>query len=222
MITAIDTAQTGTQTGKPADAKAETSESKLSSDFETFLQMLTVQMENQDPLNPIASEDFAVQLATFSGVEQQVRTNDLLQGMTAAFAQSGVAGVADWIGKEARVEGALRVDGSTHSLQTDVPATATRSELVVRQGDRDVARIDLGRSDGAFTWSGRDARGSALLPGDYSVAIEHFSGTASLGETPAVSYARITEARIEGGETRLITASGQVLGTDQITGLRAN
>ncbi len=222
MITTLDGAQAAPQTSKPANAKTETSESKISSDFETFLQMLTVQMENQDPLNPIASEDFAVQLATFSGVEQQVRTNDLLQAMTAAFAQSGVAGVADWIGKEARVEGVLRVDGSTLALQTDVPATATRSELVVRQGDRDVARIDLGRSDGEMSWSGRDARGSALLPGDYSVSVEHFSGTSSLGETPAVSYARIAEARIEGGDTRLITASGQVLGTDQITGLRAN
>ena len=47
----------------------------LSSDFETFLKMLTVQLENQDPLNPVDSADYAVQLATFSGVEQQVQTN---------------------------------------------------------------------------------------------------------------------------------------------------
>jgi flagellar basal-body rod modification protein FlgD len=50
----------------------------ISSDFNTFLRMLTVQMQNQDPLDPIDSADFAVQLATFSGVEQQVRTNELL------------------------------------------------------------------------------------------------------------------------------------------------
>jgi flagellar basal-body rod modification protein FlgD len=51
---------------------------KISSDFETFLKMLTVQMQNQDPLNPVDSSDYATQLATFSGVEQQVQTNDLL------------------------------------------------------------------------------------------------------------------------------------------------
>ena len=42
----------------------------ISSDFDTFLRMLTVQMRNQDPLDPIDSADYAVQLATFSGVEQ--------------------------------------------------------------------------------------------------------------------------------------------------------
>ena len=52
--------------------------SALASDFDTFLRMLTTQMQNQDPLNPIDSTDYATQLATFSGVEQQVRTNSLL------------------------------------------------------------------------------------------------------------------------------------------------
>ena len=63
--------------------------SKISSDFETFLLMLTTQLENQDPLNPIESQDFAVQLATFSGVEQQVLTNDLLSDLGQGFGSSG-------------------------------------------------------------------------------------------------------------------------------------
>ena len=49
------------------------STSAISSDFETFLKMLTAQMENQDPLNPLDSQDFATQLATFSGVELKGR-----------------------------------------------------------------------------------------------------------------------------------------------------
>lgn len=57
------------------------SRNALSSDFETFLKMLTTQMENQDPLNPVDSAEFAMQLATFSGVEQQIRTNDILADM---------------------------------------------------------------------------------------------------------------------------------------------
>ena len=50
----------------------------LSSDFETFLQMLTVQARYQDPLEPLSSSDYAAQLAQFSMVEQQVLTNDQL------------------------------------------------------------------------------------------------------------------------------------------------
>ena len=52
--------------------------------------MLTVQMENQDPLNPVDSADYAVQLATFSSVEQQLRTNDLLSSLAATMASGGI------------------------------------------------------------------------------------------------------------------------------------
>ena len=52
---------------------------QIGGDFTTFLEMLTVQLKNQDPMNPMESSDFAVQLATFSSVEQQVQTNDLLK-----------------------------------------------------------------------------------------------------------------------------------------------
>ena len=44
-------------------------------DFQTFLTMLTAQLKNQDPLSPMESTDFAIQLATFAGVEQQALGN---------------------------------------------------------------------------------------------------------------------------------------------------
>ena len=69
------------QVGSPLQSQtnANTTASKISSDFETFLKMLTAQISNQDPLNPIDASDYSTQLATFSGVEQQVLTNDLLR-----------------------------------------------------------------------------------------------------------------------------------------------
>ena len=81
-------------------ASQRTPERGLTSDFETFLRMLTVQMQNQDPLNPVDSSDYATQLATFSGVEQQVLTNDLLKSIAGTFGQGGTAQYAQWVGKE--------------------------------------------------------------------------------------------------------------------------
>ena len=52
-------------------ASAQNTAPAMTTDFETFLRMLTVQMQNQNPLNPMESQEFAVQLATFSGVEQR-------------------------------------------------------------------------------------------------------------------------------------------------------
>lgn len=76
------------------------SSSVLSSDFETFLKMLTVQAKYQDPLEPIDSSEYSAQLAQFSSVEQQVLTNDLLTALTGQLGGSGMAQFASWIGME--------------------------------------------------------------------------------------------------------------------------
>ena len=76
MVTSVvDTTATATNTGL-------TKSTVIGSDFDTFLKLLTTQMKNQDPLNPIDSTDYATQLATFSGVEQQTRTNQLLESLS--------------------------------------------------------------------------------------------------------------------------------------------
>jgi len=103
---------------------------EISSDFETFLKMLTVQMQNQDPLNPVDSSDYAVQLATFSGVEQQVQTNDLLRGLTALMGTSGMAQMASWVGKEARAPVAAYFGGSPVTLAPTPRSSRRRPRLL--------------------------------------------------------------------------------------------
>ena len=75
-----------------------------------------MQMENQDPLNPVDSSDYAVQLATFSGVEQQVQTNDLLRSLATQLGSDGMAQMLAWVGKEARAPTAAYFDGGAITL----------------------------------------------------------------------------------------------------------
>ena len=99
---------TTTSTTTKADSGTDPApKQQISADFETFLRMLAVQMENQDPLNPVDSSDYATQLATFSGVEQAVRSNDLLTNLSAQMNLSGMGEMAAWVGKEA--EGVLEL-----------------------------------------------------------------------------------------------------------------
>ena len=86
----MDVTATQPLQGNAAASTNSASNAVISSDFETFLKMLTTQMQNQDPLNPIESSDYAVQLATFSGVEQQVRTNQLLADLANQMGSSGL------------------------------------------------------------------------------------------------------------------------------------
>ena len=123
---------------------AQRAASSLTSDFDTFLKMLTVQLQNQDPLNPIESTDYAVQLATFSGVEQQVQTNELLQTLAAEQSAFGLTQMASWVGKEVSAVSDGYWDGTPLTV---VPATAdgaTRAELMVRdEGGAVVQRLDI-------------------------------------------------------------------------------
>ena len=87
----------------------------INSDFEMFLQMLTAQMKYQDPLNPVDSTDYATQLATFSGVEQAVLTNDLLKSLSSEMNAGGLADMAAWVGKDARAAPADKGCRTLHS-----------------------------------------------------------------------------------------------------------
>lgn len=194
---------TGAPTPEPASPR-----SALSSDFETFLLMLTTQMQNQDPLNPMTSSEFAVQLATFSGVEQQVKTNDLLESVLADLTSSGMAQMASWIGKEVRTDGPASFDGSPITLFPQHEASADRATLVVRNDAGGVvARSDLG-SDREITWAGVDDNGVPLASGLYSFEVESSSG----GETPSVAavehYAVVTEVRSGPDGPRLVLTGG--------------
>ena len=205
----------------PAERSGSGQSAKISSDFDTFLRMLTVQLQNQDPMNPIDSADYAVQLATFSGVEQQVKTNQLLAEMQSGFQQMGMAEMAGWIGKEARSDAAVRYDGMPVTLSPKPALGATGAVLVVRdmQG-RLVAREAIPVSSQPYSWLGADAEGNALPSGLYALSLESMNGDAVITSAPMEHYARVIEARGNPEGTSLVLEGGVEVKADRVTALR--
>ncbi len=194
---------------------------KITSDFNTFLRMLTVQMQNQDPMNPIDSADYAVQLATFSGVEQQVRTNQLLADMQGKFSQLGMAEMASWIGKEARSPAPVRYDGTPVTLSPNPATGATRAVLVVKDAQgRLVSREEIPVSAEPYQWLGAGSDGAPLPPGTYSIALESLKGEKVISSLPVEHYARVIEARGGTGGTRLVLEGGVEVLASAVTALR--
>ncbi len=56
-----------------------TADKTIAGNFQTFLTLLTTQLQNQNPLDPLDTNQFTQQLVQFAGVEQQLKTNDSLQ-----------------------------------------------------------------------------------------------------------------------------------------------
>jgi len=215
----ITTATTSTSTSYIP--QAETSDAVISSDFETFLKMLTVQMENQDPLNPTDSSEYAQQLATFSGVEQAVLTNELLSSLMLQMTTSGMAQMADWVGKEARAAVPAQFDGSPITIAPNPAAIADKVELVVYDSDgNEVQRMEIPKSSDTFEWDGKQANGTPFANGLYEFQVESSaSGTVVLSEVADI-YARVTEVRSENGQSILVLEGGVNVSASDVSALR--
>ena len=207
---------------RPQAATATESErSVVNSDFETFIKMLTVQVENQDPLNPIDSTDFATQLATFSGVEQQVLTNELLTSLGTQLGAGDLSAVSGWIGMEARAVTPVNFEGNPVKLTLAAGAEADEHELVVRDAAGSVvARDGISGDRQTILWPGTDGFGNPLPAGTYAISVVSRSNGQELSRSPAEVHGRILEARVDGAQTQLVLASGQEISPDAVLGLR--
>ena len=194
----------------------------IASDFETFLRMLTTQIQNQDPLNPMESTDFATQLATFSGVEQQVRSNDLLSSLNAGIARLGLGDTARWVGMEAQANMAASFDGTPLELEVTANDRAARMELVVMNSGGQVVQTQaIDPAGGRLRWTGETEAGAALPDGTYRFETRAYIEGEEVPKTePVRVFARIHEARMEGDQLRLVMAGGVEIAADQVEALR--
>jgi flagellar basal-body rod modification protein FlgD len=197
-----------------------TADKLISSDFNTFLTMLTTQLKNQDPLNPMDNSEYAVQLATFSGVEQQVKTNTLLESLGAQLGLSGLTTYAGWVGKDARADMPVWYSGKPVTLAAEPDPKADKAELVVTDATGAVvARQPVPLDARTVTWTGLDPQGVARPTGSYTFALESFTQGAWIATTPAEAYVRVIEVR--GGATPTLVFEGGIeVEVTKITALR--
>lgn len=217
------TSVTGTTTATTAAAAVSTTSTatSLSSDFETFLEMLTAQVRYQDPLEPIQSSEYAAQLAQFSMVEQQVLSNDLLTALTAQLGSSNMSQMANWIGMEALSIAPVQFDGTPVTINPNPLTASDEVVLVVYDANgNEVQRQQLPVAADPVDWAGVQSNGTPFPSGIYSFEIESRAGGELLVSDQAETYSRITEARTQDGQTLLILQSGAAVLSSAVSGIR--
>ncbi len=193
----------------------------ISSDFETFLKMLTAQARYQDPLEPIDSSEYAAQLAQFSMVEQQVLSNDLLTSLASQLGSGNMAQLANWIGMEARTTAPVQFDGSPIQITPNPAAVSDQVFLIVRDNSgQEVQRMQIPVSSEPIEWAGVANDGGPFENGLYSFDIESRANGEVILSEPTQTYSRIVETRLEGTQTVLILEGGSAIHTTDVTGLR--
>src|SRR5882762_2699796 len=90
---------------------ASTATTGIADNFQTFLTLLTTQLQNQNPLDPLDTNQFTQQLVQFAGVEQQLKSNDQLASLVKLQTTAQSTQALGFVGATAVV------DGSTATLQ---------------------------------------------------------------------------------------------------------
>ncbi len=221
----MDITPTTTGTAAAASSKstatADTTAGAVTGDFQTFLTLLTTQMKNQDPLKPMDSTEFVSQLASFSAVEQQIRSNDRLDDILGVLSGGTPAGLAEWIGKE--VQAAAKADYTGDPVEVGVTpvAEADRAQLVVKNDfDQVVAHRTVEPGATSVTWDGLDDLGNALAEGRYGFSLESYKGDSLLDSQAGKVFTKVREVRMVDGAPTLVVEDGSQVALDAIGALR--
>ena len=210
MTDAISFVPTQTTTSGSSSAN---SSAALADNFDTFLSILTAQIQNQDPLEPMDSSKFTEQLVQFSGVEQQIKVNTQLETLIKATNSNAGASLSGYLGQTAEIDSAgAQFTGDTVHWRYTLPSDAAKTTITVTDASGKVLYSksgDLKSGTHDFEWDGQlNAGGTAPEGKPYwiNVVAEDANGAAVKPVHTLVTT--ITGVDLTYGEPALTTPAG--------------
>lgn len=191
-------------------------------DFQVFLKMMTDQIKNQNPLNPIDSSDFALQLATFSGVEQQAHTNKILLEMRTMQVQQDLFQATSLIGREVASGAATRFDGVPLELEPHINSGLNIDNwaLVVRDSAGSiVSKQEIPIHLDRVVWDGLDNDGKMAVDGLYNFQVQGYMGDKVFNSAVNI-YSEVVGVSKEGQISYLHLRNGQIVSLLDISDVR--
>jgi flagellar basal-body rod modification protein FlgD len=191
---------------------------KLDGDFQSFLKLLTVQLQNQDPTEPLDTNQLTDQITQFSQVEQQINTNKSLQKMLAASQSSAINSAVSYIDRFVEYEGSefYHRKGGAPILSYTLPEQAdsvtvsitTESGQVLYSKDVTADGGNIAKVPHSIAWDGKDASGNPVASGKYKVNVvaKNSEGKDITASTRATDM--VTEVAMVDGE--IILSMGEL------------
>jgi len=206
---------TPTTTSTTAAASASTSAAQqLSGNFDTFLQLLTTQLKNQDPSSPMDTNQFTQQLVEYSQVEQQIDTNTNLQTLISQSSSQSAAYATSYLGKTVTVsggQGALTNGEATWDYNLGAQSASTI--LTVTNASGQTVYTGQGsnnQGNNSFNWNGQDANGNQLPDGTYNLSVAASDGNGNAITSAVTSSGQVSEISMSNGAPQLTIGSMQV------------
>ncbi len=184
----------------------------LSDNFDTFLVLLTAQLQNQDPLAPMDSTQFTQQLVQYSQVEQQIRTNEQLETLVSQYNAMSASLPLSYIGRFAVIDSnntymANEQAAWTYSFETP-PSTVTIN--VLDSGGRTVYSTAGVAAPGThnFVWDGKNNSGEQLADGVYRLSIVARDATNAAVASDVNAIELVSGVDLTGTPPKIVSRSG--------------
>ena len=178
----LPTAANNTASSAGTNPTLGTSQQSITQNYTTFLQMLTTQLKNQDPMSPVDTNQFTQELVQFSGVEQQLQTNSQLgtlislqQSAQATSALSFVGHTVSYIGNTSQMTNGK----ATWKLAASGPGTAN---ITIQNSTGQTVysgSMPLNAGNNTFAWNGQGNTGTQWPDGAYTISV---SATGASGQ----------------------------------------
>ncbi len=181
------TSNANSNTNAASAAASAVNNNTIAGNFTTFLQLLTTQLQNQNPLDPLDTNQFTQQLVEFAQVEQQLKSNDQLSTLVSLQQSAQATSALGLIGSTVVVNGQtvqLANGSATWTLNATKPTTATISiaDSTGQTAYTGKFAVNAGAQD--FTWDGRGNDGKIWPAGSYTLTA---TGVDASGQPTTIS-----------------------------------
>ena len=196
---------------------------QIAGNFQSFLQLLTTQLQNQNPLDPLDTNQFTQQLVEFAGVQQQLNTNSSLATLVSLQQTAQSTQALGFVGKTALVSGSVSTlsSSSPATWDLDVPSNCNVTLTVSNSAGQTVFTGTVPASAGdsqPFTWNGTGNDGTQWPAGQYKL-----TATAVDSSGNSVAINTNTEGVVSSVDLTqtppMLTINGQTYTVNQIKGI---
>ena len=214
--TTPQTSSSGSNSAAATNALANT---QIAGNFQSFLQLLTTQLQNQNPLSPLDTNQFTQQLVEFAGVQQQINTNDSLATLVSLQQTTQSSQALQFVGKTAVVKGATaELSNNQATWELNIPTASNVNVSIANSSGQTVYTNTFAANSGnnqVFNWNGLGSDGTQLPAGNYKLTA---TAKDSSGATVAVttSVAGVVSSVDLTQSPPLLSIGGQTFTVNQV------
>ncbi len=202
------TTTTGVNATQPTTSSSTSGVPDFTSNFNTFLTLLTTQLQNQDPLSPVDTSQFTQQLVGFSEVEQQINTNSNLQQLIQLQNNDAAIAATPLVGTTIQYNSATApLSSSQAGFAYNLPSKASSVNLLVEDASGNVVYSTSGNTAAGthdFVWDGKTSAGVQMPDGgQYTLQVVATDASQNAITTTVSSFGVVDGVNIANNTTNL-------------------